>query len=149
MQFLPLLGIELSLNGDGWELAESEAAQRRLIASALEIHRKKGTPASIRNLIRQLGFGEIDLIEGISRARHDGQFNYDGKIVYGHAGKWATYRVILRDRAITNEQAAQLKAALANIAPARCTLAELNYQTVAIRHNGQVNYDGSYNYGSV
>ncbi|WP_258375807.1 hypothetical protein [Pseudomonas aeruginosa] len=34
------------------------------------------------------------------------------------------------------------------IAPARCLLAALDYQAVAIRYNNTAKYDGNYNHGS-
>ncbi|HDS5467809.1 TPA: phage tail protein, partial [Enterobacter asburiae] len=45
---LPWLGEQFSLFGDGWELAESDDVRRSLIKSAIELHRYKGTPWSIR-----------------------------------------------------------------------------------------------------
>ncbi|MFT8211441.1 MAG: phage tail protein I, partial [Symbiopectobacterium sp.] len=55
---LPWLGEQFSLTGDnGWELAESDDVRRTLIKSAIELHRYKGTPWSIREIIRRFGFG--------------------------------------------------------------------------------------------
>lgn len=65
---LPWLGEQFSLFGDGWELAESDDVRRTLIKSAIELHRYKGTPWSIREIIRRFGFGEVDLIEVLARS---------------------------------------------------------------------------------
>ena len=54
---LPWLGEQFSLSGDGWELAESDDVRRMLIKAAIELHRYKGTPWSIREVIRRFGFG--------------------------------------------------------------------------------------------
>ena len=144
---LPWLGEQFSLFGDGWELAESDDVRRMLIKSAIELHRYKGTPWSIREIIRRFGFGEVDLIEGTGQIGYDGQHTYNGLFVHGDAEARAVYRVILQ-QPITNDQAALLRQTLAAFAPARCHLASLEYQSVAIRYNNTVNYDGSYNHGS-
>ncbi|EFB3081161.1 phage tail protein I [Escherichia coli] len=144
---LPWLGEQFSLSGDGWELAESDDVRRMLIKAAIELHRYKGTPWSIRVVIRRFGFGEVDLIEGTGRLSYDGNRSYNGLFVHGDAAAWAVYRVILK-QPITNDQAAMLRQTLAAFAPARCHLASLEYQSVAIRYNNTAIHDGSYNHGS-
>ena len=144
---LPWLGEQFSLSGDGWELAESDDVRRMLIKAAIELHRYKGTPWSIREVIRRFGFGEVDLIEGTGRLSYDGNRSYNGLFVHGDAAAWAVYRVILK-QPITNDQAAMLRQTLAAFAPARCHLASREYQSVAIRYNNTAIHDGSYNHGS-
>lgn len=144
---LPWLGEQFSLSGDGWELAESDDVRRMLIKAAIELHRYKETPWSIREVIRRFGFGEVDLIEGTGRLSYDGNRSYNGLFVHGDAAAWAVYRVILK-QPITNDQAAMLRQTLAAFAPARCHLASLEYQSVAIRYNNTAIHDGSYNHGS-
>lgn len=144
---LPWLGEQFSLSGDGWELAESDDVRRMLIKAAIELHRYKGTPWSIREVIRRFGFGEVDLIEGTGRLSYDGNRSYNGLFVHGDAAAWAVDRVILK-QPITNDQAAMLRQTLAAFAPARCHLASLEYQSVAIRYNNTAIHDGSYNHGS-
>ena len=144
---LPWLGEQFSLSGDGWELAESDDVRRMLIKAAIELHRYKGTPWSIREVIRRFGFGEVDLIEGTGRLSYDGNRSYNGLFVHGDAAAWAVYRVILK-QPITNDQAAMLRQTLAAFAPARCHLASLEYQSVAIRYNNTAIHDGSYTHGS-
>ena len=144
---LPWLGEQFSLSGDGWELAESDDVRRMLIKAAIELHRYKGTPWSIREVIRRFGFGEVDLIEGTGRLSYDGNRSYNGLFVHGDAAAWAVYRVILK-QPITNDQAAMLRQTLAAFAPARGHLASLEYQSVAIRYNNTAIHDGRYNHGS-
>ncbi|HAM5984386.1 TPA: phage tail protein I [Escherichia coli] len=144
---LPWLGEQFSLSGDGWELAESDDVRRMLIKAAIELHRYKGTPWSIREVIRRFGFGEVDLIEGTGRLSYDGNRSYNGLFVHGDAAAWAVYRVILK-QPITNDQAAMLRQTLAAFAPACCHLASLEYQSVAIRYNNTAIHDGCYNHGS-
>lgn len=144
---LQALAEQFSLVGDGWELAESDEARRGLIRGAIELHRYKGTPWAIREVIRRLGLGEVTIIEGLADRVRDGTIRRDGIYVHGDAHAWAKYRVILQ-QPITNDQAAQLRTLLAAYAPARCHLASLEYQAVANRHNGTIRRNGQYNRGS-
>ncbi|QIM66322.1 phage tail protein [Mannheimia granulomatis] len=147
-EYLELLAEKWSVTGyDGWLLAESDDAKRNLIKRAVELHRHKGTPWAMREIIRQLGFGEVEIIEGLFDKRHDGSFVRDGTYFHGDRSKWAHYRVILQ-KAITNDQADLLRKTLRVFAPARCVLASLDYRTVALRHNGKALRNGQYNRGT-
>ncbi|EBS4563097.1 phage tail protein I [Salmonella enterica subsp. enterica serovar Bovismorbificans] len=139
---LPWLADQLAITGDnGWNLAESEDARRALIKNAIELHRYKGTPWSVRQVIRNLGFGEVELREGNDRL--------DPAIAekYPEGTRWALYQVILTVT-ITNDQAALLRKTLEVFAPARCELASLDFTAAPIRYNNTARYDGTYNHGS-
>lgn len=145
---LPVLADQFSmLDEAAWLLAESSDARRNLIKNAAELHRYKGTPWAIREVIRLLGFGEITLQEGLGNQVRDGSIRRDGAHVHGDPSSWPLYRVFL-ERTITNDQAALLRRLLLSVAPARCRLVSLDYQSVAIRHNGLARRDGQYNHGS-
>ncbi|NNJ15438.1 phage tail protein [Pseudomonas putida CSV86] len=147
-KLLPFLADQFSmLDEAAWLLAESSGARRDLIKNAAALHRFKGTPWAIREVIRLLGFGEVGLQEGLSNKTHDGAIYRDGEYVHGDPTAWARYRVFL-ERPITNDQAALVRRLLLSVAPARCRLVSLDYTTVAIRHNGVARRDGQYNHGS-
>ncbi|MHC8342236.1 phage tail protein [Pseudomonas sp. RT6P73] len=147
-QLLPTLAEQFSLLDEAaWMLAESEDAKRSLIKNSAQLHRYKGTPWAIREVIRLLGFGEVTLQEGLGNQVRDGSITRDGRHVHGDPSAWPLYRVFL-ERAITNDQAALLRRLLLSVAPARCRLVSLDYQSVAIRHNGVARRDGQYNHGS-
>ncbi|MFP3183966.1 MAG: phage tail protein I [Paraburkholderia sp.] len=144
---LPYLAAEVSV--DGWELAESDSARRALIKGAIQLHQKRGTPWAIREVIRRLGFGEVDLIEGRNVRRRDGTARYSGDWVHGNErGEWAQYTVRL-NRPITRDQADNLKAMLERYAPQRSELYRLDYTAAPLRRNGTGRYDGQYNRGSI
>lgn len=147
---LYLLGDQFSVLGDdGWLLAESNDQKRDLIKTAIELHRYKGTPWAIREVIRRLGFGEVEIIEGLGNFNYDGRYQYNGYKVYGgDETVWAVYRVILLTEPITNDQATLLRRVLKSFAPARCHLESLDYQSVPLRYNGEAFYEGNYNFGS-
>ncbi len=147
-EHLELLAESRSILGvDGYWLAESDQMRRRLIKGAYELHRYKGTPWAIREIVRRFGFGEITLIEGMGNKTHNGEIRRDGQYAHGHSDRWAHYRIILKSP-ITNDQAALLRRTLKAFAPARCVLAALDYQAAALRHNGQAIRDGRFNRGT-
>lgn len=135
------------LNEDGYWLAESDQMRRRLIKGAYELHRYKGTPWAVREIVRRLGFGEVEIIEGTGNKRHNGEITRNGNYAYGHSDRWAHYRIIL-NTPITNDQAALLRRTLRAFSPARCVLAALDYKQVALRHNGRALRDGKFNRGT-
>lgn len=135
------------LNEDGYWLAESDSARRKLIKGAYELHRYKGTPWAVREIVRRLGFGEVQIIEGMGNKKHNGQITRDGKYSYGHSDRWAHYRIIM-NHPITNDQAFLLRKTLAAFAPARCVLAALDYQSVPLLHNGKATRNGQFNRGT-
>ncbi|WP_334469172.1 phage tail protein I [Arsenophonus sp. PmNCSU2021_1] len=140
---LPWLAEQLALTGvNGWSLAESDDARRAMLKSAITLHRYKGTPWSIRAMIRALGFGEVTITEGGAALKPEQATAYpDGET------HWALYRVIL-NQLITNDQAAKLRETLAAFAPARSELVALDYTAVPLRYNAQTTYHGRYNHGS-
>ena len=145
--FLPWLGETFNLMGyNGWNLAESDDARRQLIKGAVELHRHKGTVGSIRNVIRRLGLGEVEIIENVGVLIRNGSRARNGYMYRGDPNKLAVYRVILR-KPITNGMAEKLKKILAEFAPARCHLESMEYQEFTISHNGFAKRDGSYNRG--
>ena len=147
-EHLPLLAESRSILGaDGYWLAESDDARRRLIKGAYELHRYKGTPWAIREIVRRLGFGEVRIIEGLTGQTYDGSINYNGSHVYGAGSYWAHYRIQM-NAPITNDQAALLRQTLAAFAPARCILTALDFTAVALRHNGRAIRDGRFNRGT-
>ena len=147
-EFLELLAEKWSVTGyDGWLLAESEDAKRKLIKRAVELHRYKGTPWAMREIIRQLGFGEVEIIEGLHNQTYQGSIQFNGIFTYHDTNKWAHYVVLLK-QPVTQDQAELLRKTLRLFAPARCVLASLDYQQVALRYNGKQHYNAQFNFGT-
>lgn len=142
--FISLLAEKWSVTGyDGAFIADNDNSKRSLIRAAIELHRYKGTPWSIREVCRRLGFGEIEIDEGLKARTYNHKFVQTIPL----SDKWAYYAIRL-DQPISNEQAAHLRKVLRNFAPARCTLAVLDYKSVALLYNNKVRYNGTYNHGS-
>lgn len=148
-EFLELLAEKWSVTGyDGWMLAKTEAAKRKLIKSAVELHRYKGTPWAIREIIRQLGFGEVEIIERLSGQKRDGSIRRNAIYFHGQKSKWAHYRIVFQ-RHLTVEQGKIIQTVLRHFAPARCVLESLDYQQVANRHNGKIKRNGQFTRGMI
>lgn len=61
---LPYLAKEFDVEGKkGWDFCTTEAAQRTLIKSAIQLHRYKGTPWAIEQVIQQSGLINGVLVE--------------------------------------------------------------------------------------
>ncbi|CAJ4030159.1 phage tail protein I [Burkholderia pseudomallei] len=144
--FLPWLAWSVAV--DGWELAESDDARRALIKGSLALHRRKGTPWAVREIVRRLGFGEIEIQEGRVAKRRDGTARRDGNYVHGRASAWAEYIVTMK-QPITRGQGQALMRAIERYAPARSQLVKLDYSAIAIRHNGTAVRNGQYSRGVV
>lgn len=158
------LAYEFSLLDEAaWSLAESEEQRRTLLKEAVAWHARKGTPWAIREVVRLLGFGEIEIQEGVY-PKHldgawaldgsedlgnddvawvlDGSVNLDGTLFLGELAGWARYEIQLQN-AITADQAALLRLAVEAVAPARCRLVKFTYPRAIFRLNGEYVLDGS------
>lgn len=93
---LPYLAKQLDLLGyKGWLLADTEQKQRDLIKQAIELHRYKGTPWSIKEALKRVGYPDAEIEEGVGTINYyDGTINYNGSATYGSAGHWAFFRVL-------------------------------------------------------
>ncbi|MDP8080257.1 phage tail protein [Phocoenobacter skyensis] len=142
---IDLLAEKWSATGyDGMLLAESNKNKRMLIKHSVELHRHKGTPWSIREIIRSLGLGEITLDEGLTLRNYD-----DNTFVASipEKDRWAYFGVIL-SRPITNDQVPEVKKVIRNFIPARCILAVFDYKAAPVLYNNKARYNGNYNHGS-
>ena len=62
-QLLPELGRQFHLTGlEGWRLANTDEARRRLIKRSIALHRKKGTPWAVREALKPVGVN-VEIIE--------------------------------------------------------------------------------------
>ncbi|MFI0475794.1 phage tail protein I [Paracoccus jiaweipingae] len=166
---LPWLAWALSV--DEWDASWPVETKRAVIASSIEVHRKKGTVSLIRRALAAAGYGGAVILEGRYSNAHDGSLRFDGTEAYGgpdhwaeflphngafsydasedHGGPdhWAEYRVRL-PRPISIAQSKTLRRILANVAPARCRLKRLYFTEVAHLFDRAIAHDGTYSYGA-
>lgn len=149
-KFLPWLAWQRSISDDeGWSFAETEASKRKLIGDYVQKHQRKGTPSVIRQLFRDLALGEVDIIENAANLKWNGTATFDGKYQFsGEEGDWAKYGIIVK-RVVSNAQAQALTKILNAITPARCALLYIDFRSAELLWNGEISFDGSYNYGAV
>ncbi|MBC7907031.1 MAG: phage tail protein I [Rhodospirillaceae bacterium] len=141
---LPWLAWALSV--DTWDSNWPEPTKRQVIAASVEIHRRKGTVASVKRAIEAALGQTPQIVEGLHRPRRDGTCTRNGHYYRGWSAAWALYRVILT-RPVRNDQADAVRAILDETAPARSHLASMDYSKVAILRDGQACRDGAYNRG--
>lgn len=92
---LPYLAEQFDVLGiKGWKYVSTEAEQRALIKKAIELHKYKGTPWSIKEAIKSVGVNECTIIEGGITIIHDSSYYYDSSITYDYTG-WAVFRVLI------------------------------------------------------
>lgn len=142
---LPWLAHSLSV--DAWEPGWTEETKRRVIASSVQVHRVKGTRASIRTALRAAGLGDVVIVEGADANLYNGAALHDGTSVHSVATTWAEYVVFL-SRPVSIAQANQARRILARVAPVRCRLRALNFSQVAHLHNRVLRYDGTFTHGA-
>ncbi len=110
-------------------LEEMILQQRELIKSAIELHRYKGTPWSIKEALRRIGFGGAEILEGVGQY-YDGTFLHNGTVTYSGANNWANFRVIFdlgNVKGINSAQTADLIALINEYKNARSRLVDLAF----------------------
>lgn len=132
---------------DNYEESWPEAKKRSVIAGAPEVHLIKGTVASIRDVIRFAGYGEIEIITRGFHWFYNGIRYYNGSIKYGEHSDlgWAQF-IIKMQYHLSVVQVEIVRALINATAPARCELLELRYSK-SIIYDGSHFYDGQYSYG--
>ncbi len=147
---LPHLIDQFHVSGvEGGALAENATNRRTLIKASTAMHRHKGTAAALKQIIAAAGFGDITIIEGTPALLHNGVIRRDGNSTRGpEPGEWARYSIVMQ-RALTTDQAEQLRQLCSDVAPARCQLSQIIFTTVTARHNGAITRNGAYNRGTI
>ncbi|PHV11313.1 phage tail protein I [Chitinimonas sp. BJB300] len=131
-----------ALSIDEWDETWPEATRRQVIRESLGVHRSKGTVASVKRILRGVGFYdpdrgfEVHIIEGKAHSAEAGK----------PAAHWAEYSIEL-NRPMTIDQAALTRRLLGTVVPARCHLRRLDFRRAAWRHNGQARYDATISHG--
>lgn len=148
-EFMPLLAEKWSVTGyDGEFLAENDGSKRALIQTSVELHRHKGTPWAIREVLRNLGFGEVLIDEG-GLKKHNGNIAVrNGFHRRGNPNGWADYQLIFLSHPVSKKNAEFLIPIIQQYAPARCFLKGLANKKHLVQHNGYLTArNGEFNRG--
>lgn len=143
-ELLPWLAWAFSV--DNWDPNWAEADKRDVIAGSVDVHRHKGTVGAVKNALTTSGYGDAAVIERFGWDFHNGAAQHDGSITYSPPDHWAEYRVRLA-RPITIEQAAQVRAILENVAPARSHLKVLDFTEALNTYNAAISHDAAFTHG--
>lgn len=136
-----------SLSVDNWDPNWSEGVKREVIRQSVKVHKRKGTKGAVVEALMAAGYGDAVVFENDAAEVYNGAILYDGSITHATPDHWAEYRVQLA-RPISNAQADQVRAILADVAPLRSHLKSLDFQQVAHLHNNAIAYNGAFNYGA-
>lgn len=148
---LPHLIEQFHVSGnEGGRLAENATNRRQLLKKAIALHRLKGTPAGIKQVIYEAGFGDVTVVEYVAEfTLYNAEEFYNGSVTYGrYSTEWAEYSLIV-SRAVTSDQAVMIRALCKEFAPVRCHLKSIAYAEAALRYNGEKVYDGTNNFGTL
>lgn len=92
---LPYLAEQFDVLGyKGWRFVTTDAEKRALIKQSYELHRYKGTPWSIKEALKLIGFTSVQINEGTFVLFYNGTVNYNGQFSYGNSNAF-TFEVIL------------------------------------------------------
>lgn len=142
---LPYLAAQFDVLGyKGWALTTTEQEQRELLKKAIELHRYKGTPWSIKEALKSVGFGVVEIDESVSEA-HSGVYYYDGSIVYDTDGlyDWALFSVIVdlgETKGLTDDQITLATRIINEYKPVRSMLVGVNF-TITMSDIATINDD--------
>jgi len=91
---LPILAAQYDVLGyNGWKMATTDAQRREVIKGAIASWKVKGTPYSIKNTLKSVGFWTATITEHVG-ATYNGMLTYSGQTTYGSLD-WAHFGVLV------------------------------------------------------
>ena len=135
---LPSLAAQFDVLGyKGYGLAQTEQQRRDVIKKAIELHRYKGTPWSIKEALKAIGYYDATVHERlVNPIYYDGTFNHNGSQFYG-PGHWADFRVTIdlgNDMGVTAQTAADAVKLILEYKNVRSRLRDVSYQASLIEY---------------
>lgn len=131
-QALPYLAEQFHVMGlEGWSAAETDEAQRSLIKSAIELHRHKGTPWAMKQVLRNVGYADAVIEEGLPPLRYDGATSYNAEEKYSNGSRWAVFRLLVdigESKGVGGEELSRLLGMIESVKPARAVLRDISYR---------------------
>lgn len=143
--FLPLLAYH---NGvDFWSSLWSESVKRDVIARSFYFKQRKGTPWSLVEIVRLLGYGTARVFTDADKSRYGDGTKYGGGAIYTPPMQWFEYELKL-EKPITQVQADSLKSYLERVAPLTRRLRRI-YFDVSLAYGDGKKYGEGYTYGDI
>lgn len=130
---LPSLAAQFDVLGyKGYGLAQTEQQKRDVIKRAIELHRYKGTPWSIKEALKAIGYYNAIIEERlVNPIYYNGIFNHNGSQFYG-PGHWADFRVkidIGNDMGVTPQTASDAVKLILEYKNVRSRLRDVTYMS--------------------
>ena len=127
---LPYLAEQFDILGyKGWRFAVTEQQQRDLLKKAIELHRYKGTPWSIKESIRRAGYADAAIYEGVGQFL-DGTWLLNASVTLNGLGNWACFRVIFdlgNDKGISAQETSDIQELVNEYKNARSKLVDISF----------------------
>lgn len=120
----------LTLQVDQWDQNWSYETKVNTLQDAFSVHRIRGTPASIKRVLKNAGYGDARLEEADCDSID-----------------WFQYNIYMTSP-ITILQAKQVRGLLEATAPLHCQLVGLHFNEVAFVYDGTIDFNGQYAFGS-
>lgn len=123
----------------GWVLADTEEKKRELIKRGIALHRYKGTPYSIREAFRSIGYLNARILEGVGNY-YDNNETYNGAIDHG-ANNWAKFSVVVdlgSSQGVSSTIKTTMEALIEEYKNARSQLEELFFEA-SLQDQARVN----------
>lgn len=131
-QALPHLAEQFHVMGmEGWSAAETDEARRSLIKGAIELHRHKGTPWAMKQALRNVGYADAVIEEGLPPLRYDGATSYSAEEKYSNGSSWASFRILVdigENKGAGGAELALLLGMIEDVKPARAVLRDVSYR---------------------
>ncbi|MGT3005638.1 phage tail protein [Pasteurella multocida] len=144
-RFIEVLADKWSATGyDGLFLATTQESKKGLIKKSVELHRHKGTPWSVREVIRQLGFGEVEIDEGLKNRDYSAN-TFVNKIPSDE--RWAYY-ALKKVRDIAENRFSSLANADGYKHVGRCKSVEMLRKVLPSKHGQRILVDAYYEGGT-
>jgi phage tail P2-like protein len=139
---LPALAEQFDVLGfNGWALCDTEEQRRTLIKRAIELKRFRGTPWSVKEALKSVGYNDVSIQEGVSGALYDATYVHDATITYG-GGNWANFRLSLLDlgesKGFSTEDLATIIEVVNKYKPARCKLLDIILSATTIDYFDEI-----------
>lgn len=129
VEALPVLAEQFNVLGfGGWKFADTEEKKRSLLKRAIELHKHKGTPWSIIEALKAIGFLDVEIIEGL-HVYHNGAFDHTGENIHGGQGLFY-FKVVVdlgSDYGINDEQTSDIIGLIYEYKNARSWLLSLSF----------------------
>jgi P2-related tail formation protein len=128
---LPSLAAQFDVLGyKGYGLAQTEQQKRDVIKRAIELHRYKGTPWSIKEALKAIGYYNAIIDERlVNPIYYDGIYNHNGSQFYG-PGHWADFRIKIdlgNDQGVTSQTASDAVKLILEYKNVRSRLRDVTY----------------------